>query len=112
MSSTTLLQLTVDQLRVTAEAGGIVTAIIKAEGPGFYLNLETRKGDAILVTFKRQPRVFADPRKILMLLRDVGIRQARIDTANWRPEEQDLLKRSRPDRKEVMTKANRIAAGL
>lgn len=91
-------QLTLAQFRATVEAGGVLTVTLKAQGAAFALQAETRRGDAVLVDSRRKlPRMFADPRKAMLLLRDLGIRNAKLDADAWRPEQAELAKASRPD---------------
>ena len=96
-----------DQLRASADAGGVTGITLKAQGAAFILNIETLRGRAVMVTTRGRggqaplPRRFLDPRKALLLLRDVGIDQVRIDGAAWRPD--DLSERTaRPDRSAAM----------
>jgi hypothetical protein len=56
----------------------------------------------LITTREKKPRAFADPRRALLLLRDLGVREAKVDTKLWRPEEADLLRPVRPDRAEAM----------
>jgi len=96
-----------DQLRASADAGGITGITLKAQGAAFIVSIETRRGQAVMVTTKGRggqaplPRKFLDPRKALLLLRDVGISELRIDGAGWRPD--DASERTvRPDRSAAM----------
>jgi len=104
-----------EQLRATAAAGGVAGATLKGQGSAFYLAIQTRKGgEAVVVTAKGrrgqlpQPRRFIDPRKAMLLLRDIGICELHIDGTQWRPEDGDA-ERSRPDRSAAM-KATHAAA--
>ncbi|KAF1065564.1 hypothetical protein DX980_00335 (plasmid) [Burkholderia gladioli] len=95
--------LTLEQLRATHEAGGVVAVTLHGEGAAFEVQVETRRGAATLVKARRarsapEVRRFADPRKALLLLRELGINEARIDSQQWRPEEQAEARVSRPDR--------------
>ena len=101
-------QMTLEQLRATHSAGGIVSATLKAVGPAFELRVETRNGWATLVKTRDRHHVrrFLDPRKALLLLRDMGITQARVDGADWRPEEQAQERQPRPDRSAAMKAAH------
>lgn len=104
--------LTLEQFRATVESGGIVSVVLKAQGAGFEIQAETRRGDATLVdTRKKMPRLFGDPRKALALLREMGIWKAVVDTEAWQPEQADLLRASRPD-KSLALKAAHEAADL
>lgn len=94
---------TLDQFRVLTESGGVLGVTLRAVGSSFCIEAETRRGEAVLVPQRsKNPRRFTDPRRALALLRDLGIREAKIDTKNWRPEQVDLDKVSRPDRAEAM----------
>lgn len=50
-------------------------------------------------------RRFLDPRKALLLLREMGISEAHIDSQKWRPEEREHERKPRPDRSQVMKAA-------
>ena len=56
------------------KAGGILSAILKAQGGAFYVELETRSaGVASLVKTKdRTPRAFANPVKAFEVIRELG----------------------------------------
>lgn len=103
-------QLTLEQFRATVEAGGVLAVTLKAQGASFALQAETRRGDAVLVDSRRkQPRMFVDPRKAMLLLRGLGIRNAKLDADAWRPEQADLAKVSRPDSSAQMKAAHEAA---
>lgn len=104
-------QLTLEQFRATVESGGVMAVTLKAQGAAFAVQAETRRGgDAVLVDSRRkQPRLFVDPRKAMLLLRDMGIRNAKLDTESWRPEQASLLKVSRPDSSLQMKAAHEAA---
>ena len=106
----------IDQLRATAEAGGVTGATLKADGSVFFLSIETRNGGSAVVVTSRgraglppQPRKFIDPRKAMLLLRELGIQQLQIDGSEWRPDE-GRLDRSRPDRADAMKAAHHARA--
>lgn len=95
--------LTLEQLRATQQAGGVLMVTLHGDGATFVIHIQTRRGLAMLVKARKartEPEVrrFADPRKALLLLRDLGIVEARIDSQQWRPEDQALERVSRPDR--------------
>lgn len=69
--------------------------------------VETRRGERLLVTTRRrEPRKFIDPRKAMLLLREIGIHEMRVDGTQWRPEEAELEKTVRPDRAVAMKQAH------
>jgi hypothetical protein len=103
------------QLRAAVDVGGVTGVTLKGQGGAFCLSVQTRKGgESLIVTAKGrggqppQPRRFVDPRKALLLLRDIGIDGLYIDGAQWRPEE-GKLERSRPDRAKAMKAAHAAA---
>ena len=99
--------LTVDQLKATYEAGAVLSVTLLGDGGGFELQIETRRGLAKLVKSRQkgEMRRFVDPRKALLMLREIGIREARIDSEKWRPEEHEMERKPRPDRAVVMKAA-------
>ena len=62
-----------------------------------------------MVTSKKQPRRFVDPRKALQVLRGLGWSECRIDATQWRPEERDAEKVARPDRSAALKAAHEAA---
>jgi hypothetical protein len=87
----------------------VLSVTLKAEGAAFEMLIETRRGVVYLVntrkdqaTGERPARRFVDPRKALLLLRELGIREARINVENWRPEEREYQRQPRPDRAQAM----------
>lgn len=102
--------MTLEQLRATTDAGGVLGVTLKAQGGAFYVNIETRRGEAVFVNTKeKKPRKFIDPRKAMMLLREIGLRTMRINAEQWRPEEIEFEKRQRPDSAELLKKKHQAA---
>jgi len=98
---------TLDQLRITTETGGLLSVSIIGQGGVFHIEAETRRGNVALVkTRGKVLREFRDVTKAMYLLRGLGIREARIDTKNWRPDQLDIGRASRPDRSKVMREAH------
>ena len=99
-------QLTLEQFRTTAATGAVLSVTLRAQGAKFYVQAETRRGEATLITKRgKAPRGFANPIKALALLRELGILESRVETTDWRPEEAEMDKRARPDRAESMPRA-------
>lgn len=95
--------LTLEQLRATQQAGAVLSVTLHGDGPAFEIQIETRGGPAKLVKARKarsapEVRRFADPRKALLLLRELGISEAHIDSQRWRPEDLSSERVSRPDR--------------
>jgi hypothetical protein len=100
-------QMNLDQLRASANAGGVTGVTLKAQGAAFIVNIETLRGQAVMVASKGRgghgplPRKFLDPRKAMLLLRDIGINELRIDAAQWCPDDRGE-RTARPDRSVAM----------
>jgi len=103
--------MTLEQLRATANAGGVTGVTLKGEGGGFFVEIATRSGqDAFLVKARStEPRRFGNPTSALIVLRGVGIAVAQLDATNWNPDQKDMT-RSRQSRGEAMRGAHEAAA--
>lgn len=101
--------LNLEQLKAATAAGGVTGVTLRGDGAAFVISVQTQRDEAILVTSKKQPRRFADPRKALQVLRSTGWNECRIDASQWRPEDRDLEKTARPDRSAAL-KAAHVAA--
>lgn len=104
--------LDVSQATAAAHAGGVLSAILKAEGGSFYVELETRTaGTAVLVTSNnRRPRAFRNPVKALEVIRDLGLQTGRFSLEAWRPDEVEFERQNRPDRAQAMKATHASAA--
>ncbi|WP_168788492.1 hypothetical protein [Paraburkholderia aromaticivorans] len=104
--------LDVSQATAAAQAGGVLSAILKAEGGAFYVELETRTaGTALLVTSNnRRPRAFRNPVKALEVIRELGLQTGRFSLEAWRPDEVGSRRQSGPDRAEAMKATHASAA--
>jgi hypothetical protein len=103
--------LTLDQLRAATQTGGIASVSLKAEGGAFVVAVATRSGDeGLLVTTRsKEPRRFSDPRKAMLLLREMGITTVQVDATAWNPDEPSAGV-ARPDRSAAMKRAHEAAA--
>lgn len=103
--------MTLEQLRATANAGGVTGVTLKGQAGGFFVEIATRSGqDAVLSKARgTEPRHFGNPSSALVLLRDVGIATAQIDTTNWDPEQKNMSY-SRQTRADAMREAHKAAA--
>jgi len=101
--------LNLEQLKAATQAGGVTGITLRGDGAAFVVSVQTQRGEAVMVTTRRQPRRFADPRKALQVLRGLGWHQCQVDAAQWRPEERALEKVARPDRSAAL-KAAHVAA--
>lgn len=98
-----------EQLKAATQAGGVVGITLRGDGAAFVVNVQTQRGQAVMVTSRQQPRRFADPRKALQVLRGIGLTDCRIDIAQWRPEDSALEKTARPDRSLALKAAHEAA---
>ena len=97
-------KLNLEQFRITTETGGILSVSIVGDGGAFHIEAETRRGNIELAKSRGNlRREFRDATKALTLLREIGIREAKVDTKNWRPELS--LRTSRPDRADALNEA-------
>lgn len=103
--------MTLEQLRATASAGGVVGVTLKGQGSGFLLEIATRSGqDAVLSKARGiEPRRFGNPASALLVLRELGIVAAQIDATDWDPTQKDLS-HSRASRAQAMREAHVAAA--
>lgn len=104
--------LDVSQATAAAHAGGVLSAILKAEGGSFYVELETRTaGTAVLVTSNnRRPRAFRNPVNALEVIRELGLQTGRFSLEAWRPDEVEFERQNRPDRAQAMKATHASAA--
>jgi hypothetical protein len=103
--------MTLEQLRATASAGGVVGVTLKGDGGGFFLQIATRSGqDAVLSKARSvQPRRFGNPTSALIVLRELGIAIAQLDATQWNPDQKDRSP-SRGNRAQAMREAHKAAA--
>lgn len=101
--------LNLEQLKTATATGGVTGITLRGDGGAFVVSIQTQKFEAVLATSRKQPRRFADPRKALQLLRDIGWNQCQIDAAQWRPEDRALEKTARPDRSIALKAAHEAA---
>jgi len=103
--------MTLEQLRATASAGGVVGVTLKGEGSGFFMEIATRSGqDAFLVKARStEPRRFGSANSALTVLRGIGIAVAQIDATNWDPDQKKVTQ-NRDNRAQAMRQAHEAAA--
>ena len=103
--------MTLEQLRATASAGGVVGVTLRGEGSGFFLQIATRSGQNAVLSKARsiQPRRFGNPTSALLVLRELGIAVAQLDATQWNPDQKEMSQ-SRENRAEAMREAHQAAA--
>lgn len=75
----------VAQASAAVKAGGVLSAILRAEKGAFYIELETREsGVAELVTANgRERRTFREPGQALKVVRELGVVTGRFALEEW-----------------------------
>lgn len=102
--------LTLEQLRATTNAGGVASVTVRAQGGGFFVQIATRSGEAILTKARStEARCFSNLLQAITVLRDLGITNGSFDVSQYNPE-QKAGTRVRPDRAEAMKRAHEAAA--
>lgn len=106
-----MYSMTLEQLRATASAGGVVGVTLKGRGSGFFMEIATRSGqDAVLSKARSsEPRRFGSPSSALLVLRGIGIAVAQLDATNWNPDQKEITQ-SRENRARAMRGAHEAAA--
>lgn len=85
--------LTLDQFKAAVRAGGVTGVTITAQGSGFFMKIATRGGPEPVVLAKtrsNEPRRFGSPSSAMMVLKELGIRSAKLDFAQWDPEQKEV----------------------
>jgi hypothetical protein len=103
---------TLDQARSAASSGGVLSANLRPMGSLFALEFETRQGPATLIaSVSKKARLFGNPIKAFEIVRELGLEGGRFSVAQWRPDEREMDRPSRPD-KSAALKATHQAAAL
>lgn len=103
--------MTLEQLRVASNAGGVSGVTLKGQGGAFLVQIATRSGSGAVLSKARsgEPRRFGNPIAALSLLRDLGITVGQFDASDWNPAEKVV--NSRDDaRAQVLRGAHEAAA--
>jgi hypothetical protein len=84
--------MTLEQLRTTFHAGGLVAACVVANGKRFHVVADTKGGDRVVLVRHSDTtaRAFSDPGTALKLLREVGFLTITVDMTNWQPAQGEL----------------------
>jgi hypothetical protein len=99
-------KLDLEAFRTTLETGRILSVSLVAQGGIFHVEVETRRGDAVFTKSRNTVlREFRNVQRATLLLRELGVREFSVDTKNWRPEQADIGRATRPDRADVLREA-------
>jgi hypothetical protein len=103
--------MTIEQLRIARDAGGVAGVTLKGQGGAFLVQIATRSGPAAVLAKARstQPRRFGNVAAALNVLRGIGITAGRFDASEWNPDEKEKSA-ARRGRAEAMRKAHQAAA--
>lgn len=102
--------MTLEQLRTSVQAGGVQDITLRGEGGSFLVEIGMGTDAAVLVKARStEPRRFRTPTSAMMVLRGVGIDEARLDARDWDPTRKDRS-RARDSRAEAMRRAHLAAA--
>lgn len=95
------------EFQVAFEHGAVQSVEIEPSGSRFAVKFLTLSGAAMLVqTRKSEPRLFGTVDGALKLLHKLGVRRIVLDRLEqWQPEQAKLMRRSRPDRAQALTRA-------
>lgn len=102
---------TIDQARSAAASGGVLSANLRPVGSMFALEFETRNGPAMLIAaVSKKVRRFGNPTKAFEIVRDLGLEGGRYSVAQWRPDDRELDRPTRPDKSAALKAAHESAA--
>lgn len=75
---------TLEQLRAAIASGAVLSITLEGVGDSFAVRISMRKCVAVLVTTNSgRRRTFADPRRALSLIKELGIADVKVDTRKW-----------------------------
>ena len=100
---------TLQQLRAATQAGGVAGVSLKAQGSGFFIQIQLRTGqNAVLVTARsRSPRMFKNPAQAFGVLKRVGIVTGSFDVTHYSPEQQQTNNSTQQKEKNNTPKATK-----
>jgi hypothetical protein len=103
--------ITLAQLRASASTGGVAGVTLRGRGGGFFVEIGTRSGHGAILSKARsiEPRRFGNPASAMIVLRELGIVVAQLDTTDWNPEQKNA-NQSRPSRARALRAAHQAAA--
>lgn len=100
---------TLQQLRAATQAGGVAGVSLKAQGSGFFIQIQLRTGQhAVLVTARsRSPRMFKNPAQAFGVLKRVGIVTGSFDVTHYSPEQHQTESDTKQKEKNTAAKATK-----
>jgi hypothetical protein len=99
------------QASAAVKAGGVLSAILRADKGAFYLELETRESGVVeLVTSNgRERRTFREPGAALKVARDLGVATGRFALEEWDTRAPKAPAWTRPDQSAHLKRRNQLA---
>jgi len=99
--------LTQSQFQTALTHGAVQSVEIEPSGSRFAVKFLTLKGEAMLVQARStEPRLFGTVDSAMKLLHKLGVRRIVLERLEqWHPAQSDVLRRTRPDRAEALTRA-------
>lgn len=102
---------TIEQARSAAASGGVLSANLRPVGSMFALEFETRNGVVMLIAaVSKKVRRFGNPAKAFEIVRALGLEGGRYSVAQWRPEEREIDRPTRPDKSAALKAAHAAAS--
>ncbi len=83
--------MTIEQLRVASNAGGVSGVTLKGQGGAFLVQIVTLRGSGAWLSKARsaEPRRFGNPLAALNVLRDIGITVGQFDASEYDPTDKE-----------------------
>jgi hypothetical protein len=82
------------EMKLLVESGAVLSATLEAVGRGLALRVTTRSGSAVLNAKSGHLRVFLRPQSAFNAVRHIGLSEAKIKLAAWKPEQAELKAKS------------------
>jgi hypothetical protein len=93
------------------QSGGVLSAVLRADRSGFYVELETRTLGFVelVISNGRERRTFRDPGQGLKVIRELGITSGRFAIEEWDTRAPKAPAWKRPDQSAHMKRRNALA---
>jgi hypothetical protein len=103
--------ITIEQARLAAASGGVLSVNLRHVGSMFTLEFETLNGTAMLIaSVSKEVRWFSNPAKAFEIVRVLGLDGRCYSVAQWHPEENVLDRPVCSDRSVSLKQAHEAAA--
>lgn len=85
------------EMRLLAESGAVLSATLEAVGKGLALRVTMREGSAVLKSRSGSVRIFKEPQSAFNTLVNIGISEAKLKLAAWKPEQAEMKAKPQKD---------------